>query len=256
MASLEAAGTSLDLAEARLLLSQVALAEGDLIVAGTAARAARRHLVRQGRTRWAALARFAEAQSRWSAGAADARIPMEAGILAGLLREQELLLPSLECRLIGARVALGRGDKDTAESLLNGIDGRMRSGPAAQRVRGWYGEAMGRLAVGNRSGALSALRAGLEVADDHRATLGATELRVRTATTVSELAELGLDIAFGSGRAIDVLRWSERWRAGVCALPGPCLRATRSSRGCSQPCARPSLVSNRPHSRVTTCDHF
>ena len=95
----------------------------------------------------------------------------------------------------------------------------MRSGPAAQRVRGWYGEALGRLAVGNRSGALSALRSGLTVAEDHRATLGATELRVRTATTVSELAELGLDIAFGSRRAIDVLSWSERWRAGALRAP-------------------------------------
>ena len=112
VASLEAAGTSLDLAEARLLLSQVALAEGDLVVSGTAARAARRHLVRQGRARWAALAQFVEAQSRWTASMTDARIPREAGVLAELLREQEWLLPSLECRLIGARAALGMGDRN------------------------------------------------------------------------------------------------------------------------------------------------
>ena len=108
---------------------------------------------------------------------------------------------------------------DTARSLVAGIDGRARSGPATQHVRGWYGEALGRLAAGNRSGALSALRSGLQVAEDHRATLGATELRVRTATTVSELADLGLDLAFDSGRAVEVLRWSERWRAGALRTP-------------------------------------
>jgi tetratricopeptide (TPR) repeat protein len=219
VASLERAGSSLDLAEARLLLSQVALAEGDLIVSGSAARTARRLLVRQGRSRWAALARFVEAQSRWAAGTAQARIPAEAGALAEVLRKEEWLLPSLECRLIGARAALQTGDMATVGSLVAGIERRMRSGPAAQRVRGWYGEALGRLAIGNRSGALSALRSGLKVAEDHRATLGATELRVRTATTVSELADLGLDLAFESRRAVDVLRWSERWRAGALRAP-------------------------------------
>ena len=176
VATLEAEGTSLDLAEARLLLSQIALAEGDLVVSGSAARTAHRQLVRQGRSRWAALARFVEAQSRWAAGTVQTRIPAEAGTLAEVLREQGWLLPSLECRLMGARAALRTGDMDTVGSLAAGIDRRTRSGPAAQRVRGWYGEALGRLAAGSRSGALSALRSGLKVADDHRATLGATEI--------------------------------------------------------------------------------
>jgi hypothetical protein len=57
------------------------------------------------------------------------------------------------------------------------------------------------------------------VADDHRATLGATELRVRTATTVSELAELGLGLAFESGQALQVLGWTEKWRAGALGSP-------------------------------------
>jgi tetratricopeptide (TPR) repeat protein len=217
--ALEASGTSLDLAEARLLLSQVALAEGDLGVSGLAARTARRQLARQGRPRWAALARFVEAQSRWAAGMAQTRVPAEAGALAEVLRDQDWLLPSLECRLMGARAALRTGDMSTVGLLVAGIDVRTRSGPAAQRVRGWYGEALGRLAVGNRSGALSALRCGLKVAEDHRATMGATELRVRTGTTVSELADLGLGLAFDSRRAVEVLRWSERCRAGSLRAP-------------------------------------
>jgi tetratricopeptide (TPR) repeat protein len=219
VAALEAAGVSLDLAEARLLLSQVALAEADFAVAGSAAKAAHRQLERQGRPRWAVLARFVEAQARWSAGKARARIPAEAGALAEALQEEGWLLPSIECRLLGARAALRAGDTETSKSLVAGIDARARSGPAALRVRVWYGEALGRLAAGNRSGALSALRSGLEVADEHRATLGATELRVRTATTVTELAALGLDLAFESKRAVEVLGWSERWRAGALRPP-------------------------------------
>ena len=80
---LEASGTSLDLAEARLLLSQVALAQGDLVVSTAAARAARRQLIRQGRSRWAALAHSSEAQSRWASGAGQDRVPAEAGALRG-----------------------------------------------------------------------------------------------------------------------------------------------------------------------------
>jgi tetratricopeptide (TPR) repeat protein len=217
--ALEASGTSIDLAEARLLLSQIALAEGDVVVSGAAASSARRQLIRQGRLRWAALARFVEAQSRWATGTRTTRIPAEAGALAEVLRGEQWFLPSLECRLMGARAALRTGDMGTVRSLVAGIDRRTASGPAAQRVRGWYAEALGRLAAGSRSGCLSALRSGLKVAEEHRATLGATELRVRTATTVSELADLGLGLAFESRRAVEVLRWSERWRAGSLRAP-------------------------------------
>ena len=139
--------------------------------------------------------------------------------MATALDEEGWLLPSVECRLIGARIALRSGKTETAKALVAGIDGRARSGPASQRVRAWYGEALGRLAGGNRIGALSALRSGLQIAEEHRATLGATELRVRTATTVSELAHLGLDLAFESGRGVEVLRWSEKWRAGALRQP-------------------------------------
>ena len=219
VAALEEGGVSLDLAEARLLLSQIAFAEGNLAVAVSSARTARRQFERQGRPRWAALARFVEAQAKWAQGGNPDRIAAEAGGLADLLQEEGWLLPSIECRLLGARSALRAGDTAAARSLLAGIDVRARSGPAAQRVRVRYGEALNRLAAGNRTGALSALRSGLEVADQHRATLGATELRVRTATTVAQLADLGLELSFDSKRPVEVLRWSERWRAGALLRP-------------------------------------
>ena len=230
VAALEAAGNFLDLAEARLLLSQIALAQGDLPIARSVASTARRQFTRQGRSRWAELAGFVVAQSRWAAGTAPRLVAGQAPALAEALRREGWLLPSLECRLLGARAALEEGDKETASALLAGIDKRVRSGTSTQRVRAWHAEALGRFAADNRSGALSALRAGLAVADDHRATLGATELRVQTATDVSELAELGLELAFESKIALQVLGWSEKWRAGALRRPRvnpPERRATR-----------------------------
>jgi tetratricopeptide (TPR) repeat protein len=219
VAALEGNGTALDLAEARLLLSQVAVAQKDLDVAGASARAARLQLVRQGRSRLAALARFVESQSRWAGGTLPERVASEASLLAGVLEEKGWRLPALECRLLGARAALQARDPGAAAVLLAGIDKRARSGPSSERARAWYAEALGRLVAGNRAGALSALRAGLTVAEDHRATLGATELRVRTATEASELAELGLSLVFRSKNALAVLAWSERWRAGALRSP-------------------------------------
>ena len=215
IAGLEAAGNSLDLAEARLLLSQIALAQKDLVISATAARAARRQFIRQGRARWASLAQFLEAQSRWTEDLAARHIAAESARLAEVLHHEGWPLPSLECRLLGARAALAVGEPDTARLLLGGVDSQARCGPSAERVRAWFGVALGRVAAGRRSGALSALRAGLAVAEDHRATFGATELRVQTATSVSELAELGLELTFESGRPWQVLSWSERWRAGA-----------------------------------------
>ena len=218
VASLQASGNAVDLAEARLLLSQIALVQGDMSVAGAAARSARRTLFRQGRTRWATLARFLEAQARWS-HSAPGRIAAEAVGLAEELHGQGWLLESVECRVLGARAALQIDDRATARDLVGAVDGAGRSGPATYRVRACYAEALGRLAAQNRVGALAALRAGLGIAEAHRSSLGATELRVRTATAVSELAELGVGIALDSKRALAVLAWSEKWRAGALRSP-------------------------------------
>ena len=178
IASLEAAGNELDLVEARLLLSQIAFAQEDLSVAASAAYAARRTLRRQGRPRWAAVAKFLEAQARWAAGTPPQRIVAEAVVLAAELRKEGCLLPSIDCRLLGARAALQIGDGEKAELLVGGIDPSGRGQPAAYRVRVFYAKALGCVATGNRVAALSALRSGLMLGEVQRATLGATELRV------------------------------------------------------------------------------
>lgn len=209
----------LDLAEAQLLRSQVALAEGDYEGALDGARQARHQLSHQGRDRWAVLARFAESQARWAAGVPVARLVREALSLASALESAGWNTPGLDCRLVAARAALVEQNYDAMNRLLRGFRNGGKRGPATFRIRCCHAQALARLANGNRTGALSALRKGLSIADEQRATLGATELRVRSATSVSDLAELGLSLAFDSKRAFNILRWSERWRSGALRAP-------------------------------------
>lgn len=217
---LEARGLGADLAEARLALAEAALAAGDLEVASAAASAAAEAFAEQGRLAWAARAAFAVAQARWRQERArgdDASetgdILEEAETLARTLERAGWVVPALECRLAGARIALETGDLGKASSLLRDATPASRWAPASVRMRAWQATALLRLAQGDRRGALSALQAGLGVAEAHRATLGATELRARAASQASELAELGVTIVADQGRPEQLLRWVERWRA-------------------------------------------
>jgi hypothetical protein len=92
------------------------------------------------------------------------------------------------------------------------------------RVRGWHAEALRRQALGDARGALSAAAAGLRAVEDHRASLGASELRAHAFGHGQELAALGARLALQSGRPARVLEWAERWRAGALRL-----RAVRPS---------------------------
>jgi hypothetical protein len=58
-----------------------------------------------------------------------------------------------------------------------------------------------------------AIRTGLRLLDEHRAALGATDVRAHAAGHRTALAELGLRIALRTGSPSDVLQWAERGRA-------------------------------------------
>jgi hypothetical protein len=57
------------------------------------------------------------------------------------------------------------------------------------------------------------------VLDEHRLTLGASELRARATDHGAELADLALRTCLTRAPARQLLLWSERWRATVCAVP-------------------------------------
>jgi CHAT domain-containing protein/Tfp pilus assembly protein PilF len=209
---LEAAGLAADLAEGRLMLAEVALADRDYDVAKESADAAARAFARQRRAGWAAHAHYVSARASWALGAPDRTIMREAKSLATRLDEAGWRLQALEARIEAAKAAVRAGNPDEALRMLEQVGNR--SGASAdERVRAWYASAIARLAGGNRSGALRALEAGLRVAEQHRATFGATELRVRTAIQSAELADLGLELVLERGEPRSVLVWAERWRA-------------------------------------------
>ena len=245
VAGLAAAGQAADLAEAKLMLAEVALAGGDLATARREAEEAAEALRRQGRAGWAALASFVAARARWavpvggrSYAAPDATAERPRGRVAegssvggvhappGVVSEASALarelaaagwrVHALEARIIAARAALESGHRARAVSVLEAAGPAMTAPAGAssdERVRACYAGALRHLGSGDPTAALLALEAGLQIAEEHRAAFGATELRARATLSSADLAELGLELVLEAGAAPAVLEWSERWRA-------------------------------------------
>ncbi|MEU0253732.1 CHAT domain-containing protein, partial [Streptomyces sp. NPDC006184] len=92
-------------------------------------------------------------------------------------------------------------------------------GPPPARMTGWAAQALRARAAGSRRGVLEACRRGLDVLDDHRMTLGASELRAHATAQGAELAALAQEVSLAQGGPRRLLVWSERWRATVLSAP-------------------------------------
>ncbi len=217
------------LPEARLLLAQAAILDGQPGSGLDQARAAVREFNRQDRSRWATLARYIVVAARLSIGTPSGREP-ELGIgaapaypsgvtVAQLERIARDLLgagwPSsaLDARLLAARLALKQGWTGRACAQLEQAARQRLRGPALLRARGWFAQALLRHASQNYRGATVAARTALRVLDEHRTGLGATDLRAHASGHRVEVAEFGLRMAFESGHADRVLDWAEQGRA-------------------------------------------
>jgi CHAT domain-containing protein len=126
---------------------------------------------------------------------------------------------AVRAHLLAGRVALELGRRADAARELDVARRARRRGPAAARLAGWHAQALHCLATGNRDAARRAVAAGLRVLDEHRASLGATELRSYAAAQADELARLGLRFALEGGRPAMVLATLERARARSLQLP-------------------------------------
>lgn len=209
---------AVDLVQARLLLARAALLDGDLAVAGEQAERARRSAAAQRRAGWAALGGYLRLRAVWEGGRRS-----EATIRAGrraatALARAGWAVEALDARLIVARTAIEMGRRGTARRELAGIAAAPSDGPAELRARAWHAQALLRMSEGDPAGADLALRAGMQVLDEFRASLGATELRVYAAGHAGELARTGVQLALENGDAESVLQWTERWRAGALML--------------------------------------
>ena len=208
------------LVDAELLLSTVALVQGDTATAAGCARRALQGFKHLDRPGGVALARYAQLQATL-AGQPEAVTPGQARKCADQLAQQGWLVPSLEARILAGLLALSRGRRSVARRDL-ALAGRARfTGPADVRARAWLAEAALRRADGRRAAAKRAIDAGLRIVEDHQSTLGATELRAHVSLHRGALAAAGLRMALEDGNARTVLSFVERGRASALALRRP-----------------------------------
>ncbi len=205
------------LPEARLLLAQAAILDGQASRGLREARMAVREFGHQGRPRWATLARFTVLRARLALSQQP-----EAGSGVGVKQLEHIADDlagagwpgsALEARLLAGQLALRRGWTGRACAQLQQAARQRGGGPALQRAHAWHAEALLRQASGNRRGATAAARTALRVMDEQRASLGATDLRAHASGHRVDVAELGLRMAFDSGRPARVLEWAEQGRA-------------------------------------------
>lgn len=211
---------NLELVDAQLLLSTVAMVQGDGSTAVAAAAQAARGYRTLHRADGAALARYARLQATYLLDA-GAVTPAQARRCADELARFGWLVPSLEARILAGVLALSRGQRKQARADLAEAARARSIGPADLRARAWLAEALLRRADGRRRAAKTAIWAGLRIVERYQATLGATELRAHVSIHRGALAHEGLRVSIEEGRPRDVLSFVERGRASALLLRPP-----------------------------------
>ncbi|MFF4486132.1 CHAT domain-containing protein [Streptomyces sp. NPDC001544] len=211
-------GQSTRKAELLLAAARAARSAGDPHTAIDRAAAAVRLFAGQHRTWWETHARLVLIEARVASGRRSGRMVTDAARVAERLAA--FGSPAApEASLLAGRIALALGRPEAAERHLAVAARSRRAGPPLARMTGWAAQALRARAAGSGPGLLQACRRGLDVLDDHRMTLGASELRARATAQGAELAALAQQAALARGGPRRLLEWSERWRATVLAAP-------------------------------------
>jgi tetratricopeptide (TPR) repeat protein len=205
-------------AELLLIAANCALAAGLPQAALDRARAAHRLFQTQQSSWGLARTGLVIVQARYGAGFVSGELLRSAKQAAARL---EALSPgeAPQAHLLAARVALDLGRRSDADSHFTEAARSSRRGPAMTRASGWLSEALQAEASSNPRQLLAACRRGLEVLDEYRFTLGASELRAQATAHGAELAALAQRHAARARRPRLLLAWSERWRATALAIP-------------------------------------
>jgi tetratricopeptide (TPR) repeat protein len=211
-------GWSTKKAELLLVAANCALAAAKPQAAQNWAQDAYRLFRWQHSTWWQAHAARVLVQSRYQVGPPSPALHRQANRVAAQL-DALRASDAAQAHLLAGRVALELGRRDDAERHLGAVARTRRRGPALSRVSGWLGEALRAEAADRPGPMLAACRRGLDVLDEHRLTLGASELRAQATVHGAELAALAQRHAAGAGRPRLLLTWSERWRATALAVP-------------------------------------
>lgn len=201
-------------AEILLVLAGACLEGGDHQRAADAAARSRRMFHRQARSWWELRARLVLARARLAAGRADRRTADELEAVAAAL-VAEGSDDAVHALLLTGRVAVARG-QDPHPALAAAAGYRHRPGSLV-RATAWQAVALDRQRSGDRAGTLRAAGRGLEALDEHRDTLGSSELRALASRPGDELAGTALRAALAARRPRALLAWTERWRATALA---------------------------------------
>ncbi len=216
---LTGAGFGLAGAEAMAMQAEAALLDGAPEEALTVARAARQVFRDQSRPAWEAYATYLALQARFDLG--DLRRKDLAAIrrAARALEDAGMRDLGLHARILCGRTALRLGDTaGGAADLAKAAEAR-RAGSVYLRVQAWLATALLRQEQGNRPGAVSAARTGIDTADRYGAALGALEARAGVSAHAAELATLGLRLALDGSRARAIFEWMEKSRARALDFP-------------------------------------
>jgi CHAT domain-containing protein len=208
--------SAVELAELVLAQAVAELAAGQHADSLRSATEARTLFRRQGRA-WNSLnAELAVLRARFRRGPvtpAMARAAAEVGVRLEAGGSDDAVV----AWILAGRVGLALGERSASDRLERAATFRHHDSGLV-RATAWHAAALRRDADGWTGGVLSACRRGLEALDEHRATLGSTELRALATRRGDELASLALRHAVRAGsRAL--LVWSERWRANALFQP-------------------------------------
>lgn len=151
-------------------------------------------------------------EARFASTGASRELLEEAAAIAERQGEEGLMAAAGHSHLLVGRIALALGEVDRAKSALRSV-AKIETGPVELRIQGRLARALLRLAEEDTRGSAAAVRSGLDLLDEYQAAIGATDLRIGIERQGVELAELGLELAFRSGRPRRILEWMDRTRA-------------------------------------------
>jgi tetratricopeptide (TPR) repeat protein len=211
-------GSATKRAELLFAAAMAALAAGDPATARKRAQQARRIFRTQRREWWSARAAMVELDARYQDGVRGGRLLQRTVDLAERL-DHLGAAEAAGAHLLAGRLSLDRGDPVTADLHLLAAARSRRSAPPLARGAAWLAQALRCAASDDRRGMLRACGRGLDALDEHRLTMGATELRARATTHGLELAVLAQRDALRRDDTVRLLAWSERWRATALAVP-------------------------------------
>ncbi|WP_350275429.1 CHAT domain-containing tetratricopeptide repeat protein [Kribbella sp. HUAS MG21] len=212
------AGTATKRGELWFAAATAALAAGDPAGARERAERARRLFSAQGREWWSVRSSMVVLEARYRSGERGERL-LRAVVAVARRLDALGASESSAAHLLAGRLALDVGRSRTADRQLDLAGRHSKDAPPIARSAAWLGKALRAEARGETRSMLSACARGLDALDEHRLTMGATELRALATGQGAELAALALREALRRDDPRRLLEWGERWRATALGVP-------------------------------------